>query len=294
MTLEQLKYMRAIVETGSFRAASEAVFRSQSSLSISIQKLENELGFKLFNRDGYRPELTSEGSAIYQKALLMLKKAQEMQELANHLASGAEAELRLAISGIVPITPIIDVLNQIAESYPQTRVTLLIENLGGTMERLIDDDADIAITDSYDHESNFESLTITEVPFASVVPATSRWAQQAETISERELEHETIIVVRDTSYHSPRISKGLIEGAPQWVVNDFATKRQIICSGKGWGRMPIHLVQDEIDQGKLTALRSPSFPQLIVPVHMVRKKGRPQGPVGQALWSSIQKVTWQA
>ncbi len=292
MTLEQLKYMQAIVETGSFRAASETMFRSQSSLSISIKKLEHELGFSLFDRNGYRPELTREGRAIYQKALLMLKKNQEMHELAKHLASGAEAELRLAISGIVPISPIIEVLNQIAEDYPQTRVTLLIENLGGTMERVLDDDADIAITDSLEYSSDFESIAITEVPFVSVVPATSPWAAMADTISERDLEHETIIVVRDTSYHSPRISKGLIEGAPQWVVNDFATKRQIICSGKGWGRMPAHLVQDEINRGKLTALRSPSFPQLIAPINMVRKKEHPQGPVAQALWSSIQKAIW--
>ncbi|MDQ6983845.1 MAG: LysR family transcriptional regulator, partial [Ghiorsea sp.] len=148
MTLEQLKYLQAIVQHGSFRAAADAVFRSQSSLSISIQKLEQELGIKLFARNNYRPELTTEGKAIYKKAQQLLNKSNDLKNLAEHLASGFEAELRLAISGVLPIEPILEVLNTLDDTYPETRMNISIESLSGTMERLLDDDADIALTDS--------------------------------------------------------------------------------------------------------------------------------------------------
>jgi len=292
MTLEQLKYLKAIVETGSFRAAAESVFRSQSSLSISIQKLEQELGVTLFTRDNYRPELTDAGRSIYQKADALLEKSNELVSLAHHLASGYESEVRLAISGIVPVEPIIEVLNQISTRFPQTRIQMQIENLGGTMERLLDDDADIAISDAFDLAHNFESFALPPISFVTVVPSSSPWAAQADTVCESDLGYETLIVVRDTSNHSPRISKGIYNDSPQWVVNDFATKQRIICSGKGWGRMPLHLVKNDIQENRLTKLTSPDFKLLQAPIHLVRNKQRAIGPVEETLWTLLQNMTW--
>ena len=293
MTLEQLKYLRAIVEHGSFRAAADSVYRSQSSLSISIQKLEQELGIQLFERNGYRPKLTQKGKAIYEKSKQLLKKSQELKDLAAHLTAGCEAELRLAISCILPIEPIASVLNHISKDYPQTRISMLIESLSGTMERLLDDDADIALTDSFEPNSNLESLLLTEIDFISVVPSKSKWAKQASSITEQDLENETIIVMRDTSQHSKRITKGVLEGAPQWVVNDFTTKQRIICSGKGWGRMPLHLVKEDIAQNRLTMLTSDDFPTFRVPIHLVRKTHKLTGPVEQMLWSTLKHMDWK-
>jgi len=293
MTLEQLKYLQAIVEHGSFRAAADTVYRSQSSLSISIQKLEQELGIQLLERNGYRPKLTQEGKAIYEKSKQLLQKSQELKDLAVHLTAGCEAELRLAISCILPIEPIVSVLNHISTDYPQTRMSMLIESLSGTMERLLDDDADIALTDSLEPNSSLESLLLTEIDFISVVPSTSPWANQADSITEQDLENETIIVMRDTSHHSKRITKGVLEGAPQWLVNDFSTKQRIICSGKGWGRMPLHLVKEDIAQNRLTMLTSDDFPTFRVPIHLVRKTHKLTGPVEQMLWSTLQKINWQ-
>ncbi|MDX8382432.1 MAG: LysR family transcriptional regulator, partial [Ghiorsea sp.] len=161
MTLEQLKYLCAIVETGSFRSAAESVFRSQSSLSISIKKLETELGIALFTREDYRPKLTDAGQVMYQKALRLKQHEQEMLTLAEHLAKGLEAELRVSVSGIVPIEPIIQVFNSIKQQYPATRLSLLTENLAGTLERLYDDDADIAISEVFDSEVGYENEVIT-------------------------------------------------------------------------------------------------------------------------------------
>ena len=51
MTLTQLKYMIAVAETGNFTSASKKVFVTQPSLSMQIQKLEEELGVQIFNRN---------------------------------------------------------------------------------------------------------------------------------------------------------------------------------------------------------------------------------------------------
>lgn len=292
MTLEQLRYFKAVVEQGSFRAAAEKIFRSQSSLSISIQKLEQELGLNLFIRDHYRPTLTEAGEAIYQKALVLLQKSDALTSLAHHLSIGCEPEITLAISGIVPIEPIIQVLNHINHLHPETKISLQVENLGGTMERLRDADADIAITDTFEFESDYESLQLTSVEFVVVVPGSSPWAALADIATEQQLEAETLIIVRDTSNHSTRHSKGLYHSSRQWVVNDFTTKQRIIQSGTGWGRMPLHLIEEDIALGNITMLTSPGFKPVRADVMMVRNKHRMVGPVEKKLWELLQAIDW--
>ncbi|WP_421784150.1 LysR family transcriptional regulator [Kiloniella litopenaei] len=55
MTLEQLRALVSVVDHGGFRAASEALHKSQSAISIAIKNLEEELRVEIFERDGYRP-----------------------------------------------------------------------------------------------------------------------------------------------------------------------------------------------------------------------------------------------
>lgn len=69
MTLEQLIVLKAVVQSGSFKAAAEVLHKTQPALSVSIKKLEEELGFELFRRDLYRPILTVQGEYYYQKGI---------------------------------------------------------------------------------------------------------------------------------------------------------------------------------------------------------------------------------
>ena len=50
MTLQQLRYLMAVAQQGSFNAAAARLFVSQSTLSISIKELEEELGIQIFLR----------------------------------------------------------------------------------------------------------------------------------------------------------------------------------------------------------------------------------------------------
>ena len=61
MTLQQLSYVVTVAETASVNKASQALFLSQSSLSASIQNLENELGFAIFRRTNRGVTVTPEG-----------------------------------------------------------------------------------------------------------------------------------------------------------------------------------------------------------------------------------------
>ena len=246
MTLEQLKALRAVVEHGGFRAASEALFKSQSAISIAIKKLEDELNLRLFIRDQYRPILTNEGKALYKKATVILNHSAEFTQLTEQFSMGEEPELRIAISGITPIEHILDVFKHTSKESPSTQLCLQIENLNGTMERLKDGDADIVISENSDNSSGYEYQHLTQVELISVVSTHSPFAKFSTSLQERDLEGSTQIIVRDTSLHTPKLTAGVVEGTNHWVVNDFMMKKRVIASGSGWGRLPKHMVQEDI------------------------------------------------
>ncbi len=199
MTLEQLKVLCAIVDEGGFRAAAGTLHRSQSAISIAIRKLEDEVGVSLFSRDAYRPELTAEGRSLYEKACAVLSKAGEFTALAHSYSVGEESELRLAISALVPFHPILDVLKQMSDQAPATRLTLLFENMFGTMERLDDGDVDIAITEMVEDQAKYDFVHLKSVELACVISPNSQLGARAAELREVDLEGSTQVIVRDTS-----------------------------------------------------------------------------------------------
>lgn len=73
MNIQQLRYVVAIANSGTFREAAEKMFVSQPSLSISIRDLEKEIGFQIFNRTSAGTVLTKEGMEFYEKAQSLVK-----------------------------------------------------------------------------------------------------------------------------------------------------------------------------------------------------------------------------
>ena len=85
MKLEQLRVLDAIVTQGSFRKASEVLYKSQPALSQAIKSLEEETGLTLLSRESYRPVLTPAGKAYYRQARGVLDQVQALKELAGNI-----------------------------------------------------------------------------------------------------------------------------------------------------------------------------------------------------------------
>ncbi|CVX48030.1 TPA: LysR family transcriptional regulator [Streptococcus pneumoniae] len=73
MNIQQLRYVVAIANSGTFRKAAEKMYVSQPSLSISVRDLEKELGFKIFRRTSSGTFLTRRGMEFYEKSQELVK-----------------------------------------------------------------------------------------------------------------------------------------------------------------------------------------------------------------------------
>ncbi|MGX7172693.1 LysR family transcriptional regulator [Enterococcus ratti] len=89
MNFQQLKYVVAVANNGSFREASKKLYIAQSSLSVGIKELETELGITLFIRTNRGAYLTKEGKSFLKKAERILI---QLESLENYYLSNEKRE----------------------------------------------------------------------------------------------------------------------------------------------------------------------------------------------------------
>lgn len=287
MTLEQLRALQAVVRVGTFRGAAERIHKSQPAVSNLIKNLESELGFELFSRDSYRPELTPEGRSFYEKAVVALRSVGELHTLAKRLTSEEEAEVRLAINQVYPLETILETLRGIDRSYPATRLTLTTESVAGAMDRLIQGEADIALTTDMGLMADrmearpFDAVRVIPVARPDYGPATRAHN------SVDDVRGDVQVIVADSSVVGPKQSIDVVEGARHWTVTNVAAKKEIIVAGMGWGGLPEHCVATELAEGTLVRVHVEGFPVRTSQLYLIRRSDRPRGIVADALWSAL-------
>lgn len=94
MTLQQLRYLIAIAETGSMSAAAKRMYASQSNLSIAVKELESEFGITIFTRSNRGVALTNEGNELLAYARQVVEQASILEE---HYAAKSH-EARFSVS----------------------------------------------------------------------------------------------------------------------------------------------------------------------------------------------------
>jgi len=124
MEMHQLRYVVAVARTGNFSRAAEQCHVSQPSLSQQIQKLENELGERLFDRMKREARLTPHGEVFLRRAVRILEEA----DAAKRDASDAKNLLRGTVTvGVLPtIAPYLlpVVMTEFTEKFPGMEIVV--------------------------------------------------------------------------------------------------------------------------------------------------------------------------
>jgi LysR family hydrogen peroxide-inducible transcriptional activator len=124
MTLTQLEYVVALDTYRHFLLASEKCFVTQPTLSMQIQKLEDELGVKLFDRTKQPVIPTEIGASIIAQARVVLREAGMIRQLISDQKDALTGELRI---GIIPtLAPYLlpPLYKEMREKYPQLNLVI--------------------------------------------------------------------------------------------------------------------------------------------------------------------------
>jgi DNA-binding transcriptional LysR family regulator len=287
LTLDQLRALIAVADSGSFSAAARKLGRVQSAISQSVQSLESTLGAILFDRDGKTPKLNEAGRVILEDARHLVRSAEALRARAESLGSQTEPELTLAIDSMFPNAVLMESLRAFGDVFPNVPVTLFTEGLGAPEQRLRDGVARLAIysplaTGAQDLESEF----LTSIEMVPVVAHDHPLSGEAGPIDRGVLERYVQLVLTDPTPMSAGLRGGILS-LRIWRFADLGTRLDYLLAGFGWCNMPLQLVEDHIAAGRLKRLDVVERPNWFLPMHVVNERGRPPGLAGRWLIDNL-------
>jgi LysR family hydrogen peroxide-inducible transcriptional activator len=135
-TIKQLQYLVALRETGHFGKAADACFVTQSTLSAGLRDIESLLGIVLVERTRRIVRFTALGEKIADKAIRVLREAEELAEMARAEGKPLHGELRM---GVIPtIAPFLlpFMLPKLRSEWPELKLYLREETSQAACEAL--------------------------------------------------------------------------------------------------------------------------------------------------------------
>ena len=174
MTITQFSYVLAVAEHQNFTKAAQKCFVTQPTLSMQIQKLEDELDVLIFDRSKKPIELTEVGKKLVTQARNIVNESNRIQDIVDKEKGFVGGEFKLGIIPTVMPTLLPMFLTNFVKKYP--KVKLKIEEL--TTEEIItrinDGHLDAAIAATPLEQESIKERVLYFEPFVAYVPQNHR------------------------------------------------------------------------------------------------------------------------
>lgn len=285
VSLDQLRTFIAASDEGSFSAAARLLRRSQSAVSEMIATLEAQMGIVLFDRAGRYPQLTPAGRVLLADARGVVANVDFMKARAKGMSSGLEPELSVVVDVFFPMDRVTAVASGFRETFPHTPLRLYVEALGGVFQPLLDGRASIGIAGPLpDLPASMSSEALGDIRFLIVAAHDHPLARIDGVIPKEELARHVQLVLTDRTNLSAGKERGIMSPLT-WRLADLYAKHHFLLGSLGWGGMPSHTVQADIESGRLVELRIDSISQggVDMPMTVVYPTAEPPGRAGRWL-----------
>ncbi len=196
MTITQLKYVLAVAEYQNFTLASEKCFVTQPTLSMQIQKLEEELDIVIFNRKKKPIELTPVGHKIIDQAKVILDESNRINDIVDQQKGYIGGEFKLGIIPTITPTLLPLFLNTFIKKYPKVNLKIEELNTNEILKKLKDGHLDAAIASTPLENENIKERVLYYEPFVGFMSESHRLSKK-ERITVDDLNIDDILLLED-------------------------------------------------------------------------------------------------
>ena len=196
MEIQQLRYACAIAETGSFSRAAELCRIAQPSLSQQIQKLEEDLGARLFDRLGRRVRPTEAGHAFLPHARAILGQLDVARASVADKAANMQGRLTVGVIPTIAPYKMPGYTATFTKRFPEAKLRIVEETTPNLVEGLRALSIDIAIMALPLRHKDLETYTLQEESLYVVLPQGHALAQK-KSVSLKDLRGESFVMLRD-------------------------------------------------------------------------------------------------
>ena len=145
MTLRQIRHFIAVAETGSISAAAQAVFISQSTLTLAVQQLEEEIGVRLFDRHAKGMSLTHQGHQFLRQSHLILATINNAKRSLQQSTDQVAGNLTIGVSSLVAGYYLADLITRFQRAFPNVQTRVVEDERSYIEHLLVNGEIDIGV-----------------------------------------------------------------------------------------------------------------------------------------------------
>ena len=293
MNFEQLKTLHQVVECGSISEAANKLYKTQPAISMTLKRLEKEIGFALFDRSGYRLELTSRGKIYFEKSRAILAQMAQLTSLSESFTRGEEHEVKIALEDTANLQFILPQLVPIQGRFPDTRLTLNCVHMLNSLAVLRNEQADLAITPwlvTFESEGDFESKTLGGLNFWFCIH--KELAAQYDIYDKEDITLDKLSIIPqitpselglnvDKTNIMKRISRTIVK------IDEIRCFLAALDSQLGWGPVPDTAWTEQMAKDFICFSLDQHSSMAQSEIRIVKNRSNILGPCAQAIWEIL-------
>lgn len=279
MNLNQLRYILAVAEEGSFTKADEKLFISQPSLSEQVKKFEEEYHVSIFKRSrGRKIELTEAGNIAVKYALEIAQSKRRLEHDLFSITAKHDGKIRIGVFITFFYQAAAEIIKDFQVKYPNIHICYTILTSNSLFKQLIDDQLDlIFITEEPDFKTLQKNKLVTELiacePFQAIMNVKHHLARK-ESLTWSDFDKQSIMLCSQDSLSYPLLVAQLQNQHAIPNVIGYSSQVDINCqiarNNLAIGFISRASFDNYNDKAGLKAL--PVTPEIVMEVHMVYKK----------------------
>jgi len=256
MELSQLEVFLAVARERRFSRAADKLFRTQSAVSQTIRKLEEELGEALFDRSSREGVLTDAGKVLYEYAEKLINLRAEASESLSELRELQKGRLVIAANEFT-VLYLLPVLAEFRRVHPMIRIT--VERALGSHipDDVLSYNVEFGVLSYEPQEENLHSVVVYLDELVFVVPPRHPLAS-ARQISIRQMGAESFVAhIVSSPYREKVIQLFKTHKTPLHMDLELPTLqaiKQYVALGNGVALVPEISVETEIARGELVRI----------------------------------------
>jgi DNA-binding transcriptional LysR family regulator len=239
ISLRQLRMLHAVVDCNGFTGAANHLHLSQSAISYSIAKLQDQLGVALLRIEGRKAYITEDGRVLLNRSRNLIREALELEVLAEKLRDGWGTEVNLVVDRSYPNKLLMMALREFNLVSNNLRVSLKEVGPEDAETALYDQSADLAISTTVPH--GFSADPLINIEYVAAAHPDHPLFQLNRPISMEDLatQVEVMIAGSDVGASSVR-RRDSTDRVPPWYVSSSDRAIEALCEGFGYAWLPRH------------------------------------------------------
>ncbi|MFT7222665.1 MAG: DNA-binding transcriptional LysR family regulator [Cellvibrionaceae bacterium] len=259
ITIEILETLDAIDRRGSFAKAAEELNKATSAVSYAVQKLEERLDIALFQRQGRRSALTPAGWLILAEGRDILQTTARLANKAKEVATGWEPRISIAVESHQSYSTFFGVLHEFLKEHSTIEIDVCESVLNGGWEALERGRVDLIVGSPgpVPLQKGYRVIPLARADLVPVIASSHELAGIAidPEAFQAQLSKFRRVITHDTSIIDVTRSAGLSSDGKKFYVQNIDQKVEAILAGVGIGHLPRQRIQNQLNNGKLIALK---------------------------------------